>query len=380
MSPTRFPRIRRDLTRLGLGIVQLVTKATTQRVHTRRVALFDELVEDGQVSVLRALIGGDATWAELEEAKRRKEHLGSSVLAGIGLHRELFPAMRATVARMGKAKSTRDRYGNTLDALEKQTIVPWPHTPMRVKDLLDVEWETLAAGWGKSAADWNHVGRFVSAFLTVYLSPPGATGKRARIGKVHPFRLQVVASIPTLDEEERVPDLSPELFARILEATPEHVRPAFMVLLLTGMRDRSEYLACTTDDLLPVTHQIRPPGKKTKKSRERQPISVSPSMWVWIEAGIPSPLRYKALHSQWQKACIAVGAGHRAEGQRYTGLRLHDLRHALGQWLSDEGRPLNDVQDVLRHATPGQSARYARRTATKRAAETIADVLNRKGA
>lgn len=411
MMTTTFKRIRRDLTRLGLGVVQIVTQAKTQRVNTRRTALFDELVEDGQVAVLKALLAGEATWAELEEAKRHKEHMGSAVLAGVELNRPLFPAMRATLPRMGHAKSTRKRYGNSLNALERQTLVPWPRsgekTPMRVKDLIDVDWETMSAGWGKSAADWNHVARFVSAFLTTYRAPAGHP-KAKQLGRIDPFRVQVVARIPMLTEEERVPDLSPELFWRIMAIVPEHVRPAYMTLLITGMRDRSEYLACTKEHLLPHTHKIRPPGTKTKKAKERQPISVDPSLWVWIEAGIPSPVRYKMLRQHWMRACLSVGAaklvetgkmvtrrkrldpgwkqrGERKEMEtvpelRYVGLHLHDLRHALAQVLSDEGRPLNDVQDVLRHASPAMSAKYARRTSTKKSAETIAGVLNRKGA
>jgi hypothetical protein len=69
-------------------------------------------------------------------------------------------------------------------------------------------------GAGKSAATGITSSARVLAFLTKYLK-----------SELHPFRLEVRELLHKLAEEQRVPDLSPQLFRRILDATPEPVRP-----------------------------------------------------------------------------------------------------------------------------------------------------------
>lgn len=371
MSPTLFPRIRKDLSRMGLGVVQLSTRTKVAREHQRRVILFDDLVADSQLDVIRALVAGDISWEELVAAKRRGEHAGSTVLDKVKADRALFTkAIPDALPKMGKALGTRKRYALSLRQLERQTVVPWPASPMRVKDLAALDWTGLHAGWPNSAGDWNNLVRAVSRFLSVYLGTKHST-----------FRHEVMALIPVEQTEGRVPDLSLDVFESIMRAVPEHVRPAYYVLLITGMRVRSEYLRTTTEHLMPATTQLRVPGTKTKGSRAV--IAVDPSVWPWIVAGVPAPLRYKTLRRVWNAACVTIGAAKYVEtpkGPRYVGLTMHDLRHALAQWTSDAGTPINKVQDMLRHASPAMTADYARRSATRTVAKTIADVLTRKGA
>ncbi len=367
---THFPRLRKDLSRMGLGIVQLSTRTKIERQHQRRVLLFDDLVADSQVEVIRALVNGDVSWDELVDAKRRGELAGVKVLDKVKAERPLGEAVTATTPLMGKAKATKQRYALSLKQLEAQTVVPWPHTPMRVRDLVALDWAGLRAGWPNSAGDWNNVVRAVSRFLSVYLGT-----------KHSAFRHEVMALVPVESVEGRVPDLSLDVFESIMRTVPEHVRPAYYVLLITGMRVRSEYLRCTSANLMPATTQIRVPGSKTKGSRAT--IAVDPSVWPWIVAGIPAPLRYKALRRVWNAACVTIGAAQYAEtpkGLRYTGLTMHDLRHALAQWTSDAGTPINKVQDMMRHQSAAMTADYARRSATRTVAKTIADVIQRKRA
>lgn len=394
MMVTTFPRIRVDLTRVGLGRVQLATKARTKREHAARAALFDKLVADSQVGIIRALLDERVSWEELREADRRHELAGAHAMANVDLARPLFGtsgAIASTLPKMGRAKATRARYTDSGTALERQKVVAWPRDPMRVRDLLDVDWGTMGDQWPKSASDWNNVVRFVSAFCSQYLG-----------NKHHPFRLELMPKLVKLAEESRVPDLSPALFRRILEQVPEYVRPCYVTLLLTGMRDRSEYLRCTEEHKLPVTKQIRVPGTKTKKSKA--PIAVDPEWWPVIDSAIPSPVGYKALHKHWTRACVAVGAGryeltgktkrvrvklkpgHRySVGEaleyadvacvEYTGLRMHDLRHALGQWAHDAGEPLSRIKEMLRHSTLAMTERYARTGSTQSVANTVGALL-----
>jgi integrase len=368
---------------MGLGVVQIVTKAKTEREHQRRVVMFDALVEDSQVEVLRALIEGRVSWEELRDAQRRKDLQGTSILATVALERPLVAAVAETVPKMGKAQATTDRYEDSLNALIAQTLVPWPREPMRVKDLVDVAWPKLAALWvapkaeggaGKSSGDWNRLVAAVSRFLSIYLADPK---RQPKGNKYHPFRLELMAKIEKLAEVERVPDLTPDVFTAIVRKLPEHIRPCVYTLLLTGFRDRSEYLRCTEENKMPATTQVRIYDRKTHKWRV---IAIDPEFWPWVDAGIPSPVQYKALRRYWIQACIAVGVGARpvdADGTvgEYRGLRMHDLRHALGQWTHDAGVPLSQIKEQLRHATLAMSERYSRTTSTRRVAQAMGDIL-----
>lgn len=409
MMTTRYPRIRRQVP--GIGFVQLATGARSKRDHERRVVLFDELVEDSQLGVITALLADEITWEELIEARRRDELKGGAIIGNIALARPLWSSIAKTLPRMGRAKATRDRYGVSFAALERQTLVPWPRpvATLRVRDLRELDWNALCEAWvkpkaeggaGKSAADWNHVMRAVLAFLSRYLK-----------SELHPFRLEVREQLHKLAEEQRVPDLSPALFRRILDASAEHVRPIFITLLLTGMRDRSEYLRCRAEHKLAGIHAVRLPGTKTELSK--RVVAVDPEDWPWIDAAIPSPLGYQQLQRHWHRACVAVGAGayvatgatrrirtklaagqvytrvgHRDVGQRehavayelvpvmrYAGLRLHDLRHALGQWAHDAGEPLSRIKETLRHTTLAMTERYARTGATRQVSSAVGKLL-----
>jgi hypothetical protein len=70
----------------------------------------------------------------------------------------------------------------------------------------------------------------------------------------------------------------------------------------------------------------------------------------------PAPLQVAT--EALERACLAVGAAKMVEtpkGLRYSGLTMHDLRHALAQWTSDAGTPINKVQDMLRHSSPAMT-------------------------
>ena len=93
-------------------------------------------------------------------------------------------------------------------------------TKAKVAHLAKTNWRALRADPAfKSAADWNHLRRSLSAFLTTF------------VGDVyHPFRRQVMKKIKLRKERPRVPDVSVELFWRIVAAAPEHARPCYVTL------------------------------------------------------------------------------------------------------------------------------------------------------
>jgi integrase len=61
--------------------------------------------------------------------------------------------------------------------------------------------------------------------------------------------------------------------------------------------------------------------------------------------------------------------------RRYVGLRLHDLRHALGQWSHDAGVPLSRIKEMLRHTTLAMTERYARTAATRQVSSAVGKML-----
>lgn len=349
-----YPRIRRDLSRLGLKPLQITSKAKTRRAYTAQVAIVDALIEDSQKLVLEKLQKRELTLDQLVEAKRRNELQGSSIITSLALAENLWEAMDKQLPKMGKSPETRKRYKVTRNALELKSGIP---KGAKVNDLLLVEWEKIHRDWGQSASDWMHVRRFVSAFLS------------KQLGDVyHAYRRSVVQKIPTQQEVERVPDLTPEVFWQIIEKCPEHARPAYVTLVLTGMR-RGEFLRCTRDNLKPAILGVSIPGSKTRKSSET--VYVEESMWPWVEAGIPSPLRYKRLRETWRDACAKIGV---------EDIHLHDLRHCLAQWATNEGVPQVKIQDAMRHSSPAMTNKYSRQKAKGEVAQAMSNAMKRKGA
>lgn len=362
---TRFPRIRRDLSRMGLGVVQVATRATNQRAHAQRVALFNDLVSDGQVGVLSALLHGRISWDELLEHKRKSGFVRNDALSDIALSVRLSVAVATHLPQMGRGEKGRTRYRNALTQLVRRV------GDIPVRELETVPWEPLMAAHeaeGRSGADWNHMRRAISALLT------------AMLGKIHPTRYAIVKSVPLRPEPHRVPDLTPSVFAQLVAASPAHIQASLYTLLLTGMRT-GEYVRCTRQHLMPETCAVRVPGTKTEKSAGV--VMVDPSLWGWIEAGVPSRLKYTALRQWFMRACLATGHGQmvlkRTGKMGYVGLRLHDLRHALAQWSSDSAVPLTQVQAQMRHASLAMTGRYAERSGARAVATKMGELLKAKG-
>ncbi len=149
---------------------------------------------------------------------------------------------------------------------------------------------------------------------------------------------QVVDKIPKAPEPPRVPDISVKLFWKIVHATPDHVRAAYVVIAALGL-DTGEYLRLTKRHLKPNTFAVEIPGKKTYVRHDT--VQVDKRLWGWIEAAVPAPVQYKWLRIYWKRALAAVGAD--------TTLRLKDLRHFFGQQLTNSGRPEASVQRSMRH-------------------------------
>jgi integrase len=216
-----------------------------------------------------------------------------------------------------------------------------------------VSWNELAASWGRSPADWNHLRRAVSRFLSTLLGD-----------KWHPFRRLVLKDFPRAKEPKaRVPDLSPAVFWKIVNAAPVHLRSAYVTLAATGLRV-GEYLRLTHAELRPANYSLRVRGTKTAGSDDV--VVVGKAWWPWVKNAVPAPLGYAWLRKHWNRACSAV---------HVTGVTLHSLRHCCGQWAVNAGVPEAQVQAALRHETASTTRIYTLQKARGQVARALAGVL-----
>lgn len=318
----------------GIGRLAIASGTTKKQRFDKLNAMLTELYEDGLLDILAGLKARRWTLQQVYQAKRvgRLPYLASQlVLTG-----NLWDAVGLWLPQSARAEGTRKRYAVSFKSLERVSVLPPSAT---VTDLNQVEWHRVQREWSGSSADWNRLRSAVSRFLTMTLGGD----------KFHPFRREVMARFPKAAEPPgRVPDLSTELFWRIVEAAPEHVRPAYVTLAITGMRV-GEYLALEPHHLQPFTKGVRVPGTKTPGSAAV--VQIGDESWEWVRRAVPSAVRYKWLYKHWKRACKTVGA---------TDLTLHDLRHFYGQQLTNAGRPEVSVQHGLRHADPSMTRRYIR--------------------
>ena len=206
MSPERTfgerGSYRFDLMVPGVGRIRRKSGARTVREHARRVALLEKLRDDkARLDLLQAFHEGRIRMAELIDADRRN-HL-PAIVAEVYLGRPLWAAVQQALDAARAAPATIATYRVSWRALEASGELS---PDAKVSDLSKVDWRDLEARWGRSGASWNHLRRAVSRTLTLILG-----------SRWHPVRTQILADFPVRHEQERVPDLSPEEYARRLQ-------------------------------------------------------------------------------------------------------------------------------------------------------------------
>lgn len=214
------------------------------------------------------------------------------------------------------------------------------------------EWHALSRCWGASSTDWNHLRRALSACLSTYIGTDR-----------HLFRQLIIDRIPLLPENRRVPDITLELLARVVDDLPAHVRYFPWVLVLTGCRI-GEYLRLGREHLKSNVYTITVPGTKTAGSQRS--VHVDPDAWWLIEAAVPCYLQYGQLRKHWRAACQRNGV---------HGVTIHDLRHVCGQTAADGGAKIEAIQAQLGHATAEMALRYARRRDLKDSSAKIGQLV-----
>ena len=135
--------------------------------------------------------------------------------------------------------------------------------------------------------------------------------------------------------------------------------PVFKAVLLTGSRI-GEILGLRWKDIDRKRGIVTIFQPKTKRAKV-QPLS--PEL-VEILEGLPrgigdAPVFQRPGGGAWDKAKIerAYRVARKLSGIRQV-LRIHDLRHAAGTWLTLAGQPDRLVQSFLGHSSPASTRRY----------------------
>lgn len=366
MSPKtkRKRTIKKRLERIvpGIGRVSIRTGARSLEEHKARVALFDRLLEAGQLDTINLLLSGEVSWMELRQAQRKNRLRSDTLAADVALARGLWQAVTSTLPRMGTAPATRERYELAFLHLQKHGADFLPDSAL-VTDLKTVSWADVFANMVElSASSRNQVRRAVSAFLTVFLGD-----------KFHPFRRQITKAMGTLEDDEAPPkEITAEEFWTNLAATHEAVQPTVITLAASGLRV-GEFLQCNemSAKRLPL---IWVPGGKTGAgersiapellpfAKQSIPCNLAPRPKVW--RGVQYDARYKRIYK-------AMKAAEEATGIPWS---PHYLRHLYAQLATDE-LPSVLAQQGLGHRTSAMTDRYAKRRTTARVSAVVGSAL-----
>lgn len=359
--------LERQITELGTTRkerrIRVSVGTTDPKVHRRVNAIVDKLVEAQRFDVLRALRDGEISVSDLIAADRDgkaatsagavrlRQYLWDRVVThGEGERAEAGAISRAL--NRVKGDRTRGRYLDSFKALQRKAEAYLP-VDARVIDLVNVPWDELYESWGATNADWMHLRRALSRFGTLHTAD-----------KWSKFARRIRQVVPAKKVKKRRPNLSAEQFKEIVAKAPAHAAAAYWVIALTGVRV-GEYLASTKANLNAKAQTYTVPGADKNEVGDF-PLRVAPRLWIFLERGIPSRLRYKWLRIHWQRACKAAGV---------SGITIHDLRHCHGQWAINADVHESKVQGSLRHENPAQTRDYVMQAGTLDVSEALADLL-----
>jgi integrase len=351
----------------NVGEIRRSLGTSVLKEFNNRRALLRKLEKAEKYEILRAFRDKKLTIEQLIEADAN-ERLGAT-LSDAMLHMNLWDSVEQALAKIRKSHATVERYRISMKALQMKAADELPDDAT-LADLASVDWDALSSSWGASGADWMHVKRAVSKVTGTILED-----------KYHPFVRKLRQAIPNQKVKKRRPRITPSIFLAITAKAPVHAQRVFWALLITGLRDRVEYLRLKPEHLDHATRTID--ITKSKNEQSESPVMISPRLWQRVVEAVPSPLSYGRLMIHWKRACVAAGYAHYEPSPRfksklkYVGPTLHDLRHAHGQWAIDEGVEQSKVQSSLRHENPGQTLDYISYNATGEVSDALANVIER---
>lgn len=216
----------------------------------RRVqSIIDRLIELGQLDIVKAFAKEELDASDLLHMDRSGP---LATLADIRLNKPLFQSARAAIRTLEDNKTT-GRYVTSLTKLQKVAKRELT-SKSALRDLDTCDWGKMARQWSSSPSDWMHLRRMVSRVLTLTLG-----------SEHHPFRLQVIAKIPTMRENQRTPSMTPAEFEKAVRHVRLDVQDTIIALVATGMR-LGEFLSLRPAHLNRATASIKVPGTKTERA------------------------------------------------------------------------------------------------------------------
>lgn len=199
-----------------------------------------------------------------------------------------------------------------------------------------------------------------------------------------------MAGIKTRGEVNReMKILTPEQYAALMKATPEHYRLLVRTAVSTGCR-LGELMELRPEDLrgnmLVISRTVQVVNKPrayivkagTKNGKSRTVRITADLAQELREAGTPGQLLFTRPGGRYLPQNDADGWWKRAtKAAGIEGFRFHDLRHTAISWWVHAGMPLENVRDRAGHSSLAITSRYvhAREDAERDVLEALGAVL-----
>ena len=160
------------------------------------------------------------------------------------------------------------------------------------------------------------------------------------------------------DSKPRKGFLTPDVFAKLLEKLPKHLRPLISFLYNTGCRIGAAR-RITWDMVNDDATEIELPGEITKNDEPLTlPLSGELSSLLKKQFRAPGPVFDSTnLRKEWAEACHSLGLGVK-KGWRYNGLKIHDLRRSAVRNMVRAGVRETVAMSISGHKTRAVFDRY----------------------
>ncbi|MEK6717997.1 MAG: tyrosine-type recombinase/integrase, partial [candidate division NC10 bacterium] len=251
-------------------------------------------------------------------------------------------------ARANKRPSSALRDDTSLKAL-----LPFP---------LDPEGKTLLGDCALAAITPEILERYKIARLAD-VKPATVTHELATLRHLYTKAIEwryvsrnpVKAVTPLKPPPARVRYLTPEERKALLAACEARLRPLVLLLLHTGLR-RGELLALTWADIDLRQRWLTVRDSKTHRAR-RVPLN---DTGLGVLQALPRPDDSQAkAFGEWTRDALTMAFRRAAKRAGVKDFRLHDCRHDAASQLAMRNVSLRTIQELLGHADPRMSAKYA---------------------